>query len=343
MSFIEITTNNLQYLADFIKINTFPSTFRYFNNKTPDMIIKNHYKTLLYTIDDICVGYGHIDYDIINNKYWFGVCVIDSYHGKGIGKKLTTKLIEYYNTSNIDKLHLTVDKSNHIAYNMYIKSGFKVVRETNNIYVMCLYKSNILYLPVSFGEAIDKLTILDIKMNKIHDMRRKDVEKEYNTLFHILSDVINSIKVYYNILKVINLKIWEDQDKFRYSDDDEEKNIICKQIIRDNDARFRVKYKINNILNSNIKEQKGYKPINCNICTDVFDNKLITIVRFKSIIYDSVNIVCSEDIFNSIKAYFIDDLSITVTINANKGHVSNVDNLYNSIAKDELFKFIETI
>jgi hypothetical protein len=38
----------------------------------------------------------------------------------------------------------------------------------------------IITLPVSVGEAIDKLTILDIKLQKITDNRRIDVEKEYN-------------------------------------------------------------------------------------------------------------------------------------------------------------------
>ena len=42
---------------------------------------------------------------------------------------------------------------------------------------------NILYLPVSLGEAIDKLTILDIKCHKITDKRKLDVQKEYNILY----------------------------------------------------------------------------------------------------------------------------------------------------------------
>ena len=42
--------------------------------------------------------------------------------------------------------------------------------------------NNILSLPVSLGEAIDKLTILDIKCEKIKDNRKIDVQKEYNIL-----------------------------------------------------------------------------------------------------------------------------------------------------------------
>ena len=43
--------------------------------------------------------------------------------------------------------------------------------------------TDILYLPVSLGEAIDKLTILDIKLDKINDNRKNDVQKEYDLLY----------------------------------------------------------------------------------------------------------------------------------------------------------------
>ena len=45
---------------------------------------------------------------------------------------------------------------------------------------------NMLFLPVSLGEAIDKLTILDIKMDKITDDRRIDVKNEYDLLYNKL-------------------------------------------------------------------------------------------------------------------------------------------------------------
>ena len=45
MSFIEIIQSNIDYLKKFLD-NTFPNTFRYFNNKTSEQIIKNHYKAI---------------------------------------------------------------------------------------------------------------------------------------------------------------------------------------------------------------------------------------------------------------------------------------------------------
>ena len=57
-----------------------------------------------------------------------------------------------------------------------------------------------LSLPVSLGEAIDKLTILDIKCNKIQDNRKKNVENEYNILYEKLKDFIEK---YDNLQKYI--------------------------------------------------------------------------------------------------------------------------------------------
>lgn len=102
--------------------------------------------------------------------------------------------------------------------------------------------SNIINLPVSLGEALDKLTILDIKMMKITDSRLDDVKKEYSLLYEKLKDHIDQYKFYYNTLKQINLSIWEMQDDFRYNNGD--KTTLCFKIIEDNDRRFRVKKKL---------------------------------------------------------------------------------------------------
>ena len=48
-------------------------------------------------------------------------------------------------------------------------------------------KNDLMYLPVSLGEAMDKLTILDIKLDQIKDNRRIDVEKEYDLLYEKLN------------------------------------------------------------------------------------------------------------------------------------------------------------
>jgi GNAT superfamily N-acetyltransferase len=319
MSIIDITHLNKNYLLSFIK-NDFPITFRYFNNKSVEQIIQNHCITLLYLENETPLGYAHIDYDIINDKYWFGICVLSSHYGKGIGTQLINKILEYFKKSDIDTLHLTVDKTNTVAYNMYIKNGFKLQRETDNIYIMSLVKSNILYLPVSFGEAIDKLTILDIKMNKITDSRKKDVEVEYNKLQTELKNIIETINFYYDALKQINLQIWDDQDNFRYSSDESEKTHICKKIIEDNDARFRIKNKINHILQSHLKEQKGYNPKVFII--NYIDNKeynitLHSIIKYQSIFNDKIIINCNSTMLSTLQKYYNYDTSIEIQSNSN--------------------------
>ena len=111
-------------------------------------------------------------------------------------------------------------------------------------------------LKVSIGEAIDKLTILEIKLNKIKDDRKKDVETEYFYLFEELKKYAEKFKFYYDFLKEVNLKIWELQDEIRSN----HQNFISKaeDILFLNDARFVIKNKINSISNSKFNEQKGY-------------------------------------------------------------------------------------
>ena len=105
-------------------------------------------------------------------------------------------------------------------------------------------------LPVSIGEALDKLTILDIKMKKITDDRKDDVEKEFNLLSSKLEKYKTNFVFYYNILLSINESIWDMQNIFRDSNNLQEQNQLCTQIIKENDNRFRVKKKINNLSNS---------------------------------------------------------------------------------------------
>jgi predicted Holliday junction resolvase-like endonuclease len=52
-------------------------------------------------------------------------------------------------------------------------------------------------LPVSLGEAIDKLTILHIKMTKIQDSRRDDVQKEFDVLYGVLKDYVIKYNYHY--------------------------------------------------------------------------------------------------------------------------------------------------
>lgn len=256
----------------------------------------NHLFNVICTIngDNIC-GYGHID--IHGGEYWLGICVLEIFKGKGIGKILIRNLLSIADKNNIKIIKLSVHESNTTAINLYKKNNFVPFNQVNN--VLYMKREYIMNLPVSLGEALDKLSILHIKKEKIDDERRKDVEYEYSILQDLLHSYMNneSITYYYYLLKNINLDIWEMQDIIRDIGNDMEmdaKNILAQEILEKNDERFKVKEKINNITNSRIKEQKGYKQKTCIILPHQNLGDIINIVpavRYLSLIYSTVNIV----------------------------------------------------
>ena len=168
-------------------------------------------------------------------------------------------------------------------------------------------------LPVSLGEAIDKLTILDIKCTKITDKRRLDVQKEYNILYEKLKEFINIYKTLYDSMKKVNLIIWEQMDKLRDGTmTDIEYMKLCKECIESNDIRFRIKNKINLISNSALKEQKSYKinrlVIHLN-CREEYLNLFIKPIKYFSYMYDEIIIHYSKNI-DEIKNTFYYDSTI---------------------------------
>lgn len=180
--------------------------------------------------------------------------------------------------------------------------------------------SYIIELPVSLGEAIDKLTILDIKCANITDQRKLDVQKEYEILYEKLKEFLIKYKTLYNTMKQINLLIWEQMDQLR--DDtisDKEYMKLCKECIENNDIRFRIKNKINLISNSYLKEQKSYKVtrlvihLNCN--KNYFD-LFIKPIKYYSYIYDEIIIISKQNIDN-IRSIFDYDHTIKYNIELN--------------------------
>jgi hypothetical protein len=172
----------------------------------------------------------------------------------------------------------------------------------------------LLHLPVSLGEAIDKLTILDIKIDKISDDNRKmDVKNEYELLYDKLKEFIVKYDTLYETMKKVNLIIWDMMDILRDGDISEEQYLkVCKECIEYNDIRFRVKNKINYVSNSLLKEQKSYK-INrlvILIKKDITNNTiLLNIVKYLSFIYDEINIISQFDL-DYLKQIFYYDITI---------------------------------
>ena len=124
-----------------------------------------------------------------------------------------------------------------------------------------------IYSEISAGELFDKISILEIKKNKIKDKNKRNIIlKELSSLQETASENIQkskSIIKLYKKLKSINLKLWKIEDDIR---DCERKNNFDSKFIKlaravyfTNDERSRVKNKINSLTKSNISEVKSYK------------------------------------------------------------------------------------
>ena len=120
---------------------------------------------------------------------------------------------------------------------------------------------------ISAGELIDKITILEIKKEKISNKEKLvEVNKELNSLNETLKKSINdpgNIINFKNDLKNINLKLWDIEDGKRSAEKNnkfDEKFIeLARSVYKFNDERAKIKLAINNALGSNIKEVKSYE------------------------------------------------------------------------------------
>ena len=119
---------------------------------------------------------------------------------------------------------------------------------------------------ISEGELLDKISILEIKLKEIKDETLlKEVRKEHKILNELKNNSINfseEIKSLYISLKETNMKIWLIENEKRLCEKNSEFNDKFIKLSRDeylaNDQRAQIKSKINNILDSNIKEVKQH-------------------------------------------------------------------------------------
>ena len=122
-------------------------------------------------------------------------------------------------------------------------------------------------VPISWGELIDKITILEIKEVKITSSNALDnIRKELGFLSDIVSNnkgVYDAISPLKNELKEVNLNLWQVEDEIRdkeYSQEFDEKFIsLARSVYRLNDDRANLKKQINKTLFSELKEEKSYK------------------------------------------------------------------------------------
>lgn len=171
----------------------------------------------------------------------------------------------------------------------------------------CLFPAQTIYLPVSLGEAIDKLTILDIKLQKITDKRRLDVKIEYDLLYTKLNKFLEKYANLYETMKRVNLLIWDMMDSLRDGNLNETEYLkTCKECIEYNDIRFRIKNKINYVSNSKLKEQKGYNVTRAfiEINDDIESVEgFIRPIKYYSVFYDELIIVSNHAVLRAEFSY----------------------------------------
>jgi hypothetical protein len=119
---------------------------------------------------------------------------------------------------------------------------------------------------ISTGELLDKISILEIKQEKIKDPEKlKFISNEYSILKEQLENNIKSddkLDGLYKSLKEINSKLWVIEDEKRQCEKDKDFDEKFIKLSRDvhflNDDRAKIKLEINNHTGSTIKEIKEY-------------------------------------------------------------------------------------
>ena len=130
---------------------------------------------------------------------------------------------------------------------------------------------NKIYIETSIGDLLDKITILEIKMNKIKDKDSlNEINKEYSSLQETLKKDVNmneEILTLVKELKKTNLSLWDIEDKLRVSEKNKkfDQNFIslARSVYINNDNRAKFKLKINQLSGSNIKEIKSFQRCFC--------------------------------------------------------------------------------
>jgi len=116
------------------------------------------------------------------------------------------------------------------------------------------------------GELIDKITILEIKAERIDDERKRaNVTYELATLSNareLAIETSDQIRELSGLLKAVNEKLWEIEDEIRLCEREEdfgEKFVeLARSVYRFNDERAEIKRVINTMLGARIVEEKSY-------------------------------------------------------------------------------------
>ena len=127
-------------------------------------------------------------------------------------------------------------------------------------------KSKKILTEISAGELLDKISILEIKLDNIKDKDKLiEINKEYKSLEETKKsniEITENLQKLISDLREINMKLWsiEEEKRICEKNSDFGNNFIqlARNVYINNDKRAKIKSDINKLLGSNIKEVKSY-------------------------------------------------------------------------------------
>lgn len=138
-----------------------------------------------------------------------------------------------------------------------------------SLFLFCVTTIQAVLIEVSFGELVDKITILEIKLERIEDeQKRSNVMTEYELLSDVYKDLCALIACpqeladLHAMLRKINEQLWDVEDRIRDKERarvfDAEFVTLARLVYMTNDERCHLKREINELLGSRIIEEKSY-------------------------------------------------------------------------------------
>jgi hypothetical protein len=119
-------------------------------------------------------------------------------------------------------------------------------------------------IEVSNGEIIDKLSIIQIKLERIKDkVKQTNLQKEYKELIEVSSSIISTEDTLYRSLYDVNCELWDIEDHIRDLERNKEFGddfiSTARAVYIKNDRRSEIKREINIRTSSGLMEEKSYE------------------------------------------------------------------------------------
>jgi hypothetical protein len=187
-------------------------------------------------------------------------------------------------------------------------------------------------IEISEGEALDRLSILEIKKANItEESRLVEVEKELQQYDKIQS-IKNKYSIYYKLLYYVNQKIWDRTNAIKERITfDEQYALWSFDIFEWNQERFRMKDIVNRLENATIKEQKSYskKSILYLHNEETSFEEIMSRLFYLLLSYDNVQLIDSEQIieYKSSILSLLPSLNIVTSKNENNYQIIHTNEI----------------